>query len=106
TAVFADELANLYKSAETEGELALYAQGPPQVYADLVAQFQNRYPKVRVKVIPGRYDVIEKIDDQLKRGSLDADIVTAQTVQHLVRWQKARLLLTYAPSEATAIPAK
>ena len=105
--VRADILEELYASAASEGELNLYAQGPPQVYSDLVQQFQGRYPKVHVRVTPGRYDVIEKIDAQLREdGRLDADLVTAQTVQHLVRWQRLGALLNYAPIEAPVIPAK
>src|SRR5712691_6544090 len=96
----------LYARAASEGELSLYAQGPPQVYSDLVQQFQARYPKVRVRVTPGRYDVIQKIDAQLKEGRLDADLVTAQTVQHFLRWQRIGSLLNYAPAEPSAIPAK
>ena len=102
----ADELDELYAKAAAEGELSLYAQGPPQVYADLVRQFEARYPKLRVRVTPGRYDVIEKLDAQLKAGPPDADIVTAQTVQHLVRWRRNGLLLSYAPAAAAEIPAK
>ena len=106
SAVQADILEGLYRAAAAEGELSLYAQGPPQVYSDLVEQFQSSYPRVRVRVTPGRYDVVDKIDAQLKTGRLDADIVTVQTVQHLVRWQKAGELLTYAPPEAAAVPAR
>ena len=32
-----DVLEDLYARAASEGELSLHAQGPPQVYSDLVA---------------------------------------------------------------------
>ncbi len=102
----AEDPDELYNKAAIEGELSLYAQGPPQVYADLVRQFEARYPKVKVRVTPGRYDVIAKVDDQLKAGRVDADIVTAQTVQHLVRWKRNGRLMAYAPAEASGISAK
>ncbi len=104
--VQAEDPDELHDKAAMEGELSLYAQGPPQVYADLVRQFEARYPKVKVRVTPGRYDVIAKVDDQLEAGRVDADIVTAQTVQHLVRWKRNGRLMAYAPAEASGIPAK
>ena len=92
----ADEL---YDRAAVEGEVSYYAQGPRQVYADLVAQFEARYPKIKVRVTSGRYDVIEKINQQLASGGLpDADIVTAQTVQDLVKWSRAGALMSFAPN--------
>jgi len=99
-------IEELEQKAALEGELSLYAQGPPQVYTDLVRQFEARYPKIKVRITPGRYDVIAKVDEQLKAGKLDADIVTAQTVQHLVRWQRNRQLMTYTPASASDIPSR
>ncbi|MCE7029406.1 ABC transporter substrate-binding protein [Jiella avicenniae] len=95
----------LYDEAAQEGELVYYAQGPSQVYEDLVAQFEAKYPKVKVRIVPGRYDVIEKINDQLEAGGdLDADIVTAQTMQDLVEWQEAGQLMNVQPDGIETVP--
>jgi ABC-type Fe3+ transport system substrate-binding protein len=97
--------SDLYDLAAQEGELVYYAQGPRQVYEDLVAQFEARYPKVRVRIVSGRYDVIDKIDQQLKSGGMpDADVVTAQTVQHLVKWSRAGALMQFQPTGIETIP--
>ncbi len=96
---------DLYERAAEEGELVYYAQGPRQVYEDLVAQFEAAYPKVTVRIVPGRYDVIERINEQLKAGGdLDADIVTAQTMQDLVEWQEAGQLLSFQPDGIETVP--
>ncbi len=96
---------SLYELAVKEGELSYYAQGPQQVYADLVSQFEARYPNVKVRITPGRYDVIEKIKAQLANGgALDADVVTAQTMQDLVDWSRADALADFVPAESEVIP--
>jgi ABC-type Fe3+ transport system substrate-binding protein len=96
---------DLYELAAREGEVSYYAQGPRQVYADLVAQFEARYPKVKVRVTPGRYDVIEKINGQMaKPEGLDADVVTAQTVQDLVKWSRAGALMRVDFQDVETIP--
>lgn len=104
--VNAQSNSDLYDLAAREGELVYYAQGPRQVYADLVAQFEATYPKVKVRIVPGRYDVIAKIDNQLKSGgALDADVVTAQTIQDLVRWDRSGVLMPFEPTGVETVPA-
>jgi ABC-type Fe3+ transport system substrate-binding protein len=97
---------DLVRAAEAEGALSYYAQGPRQVYEDLVARFEARYPRIKVHVTPGRYDVIEKIDRQIAAGTIDVDVVTAQTVQDLIRWSEKSLLLSFTPEASAVIPAE
>jgi ABC-type Fe3+ transport system substrate-binding protein len=98
----ADELDDL---AAAEGEVSYYAQGPRQVYSDLVERFEAKYPKIKVRITPGRYDVIDKINQQLGRGDApDADIVTAQTVQDIVKWSNSGALMNFRPAGVETIP--
>src|SRR5262249_20100525 len=81
-------------------------QGPPKVYADFVRQFEAAYPKVKVRITPGRYDLMPKIDAQLAAGKLDADLAILQTTQDYVRWKRQGRLLSFSPPGFDLIPAK
>jgi ABC-type Fe3+ transport system substrate-binding protein len=105
TAADLPDLDALYARAAQQGEVSLYAQGPPQVYGDFVRQFEAKYPRVHVRVTPGRYDIIAKIDEQLAAGRLDADLATVQTAQDYVRWKKGGALAGFAPEGFAGIPA-
>lgn len=100
------DLDALYEHAAIEGEVSAYLQGPPQVYADLVQQFEAKYPKIKVRITPGRYDLMPKIDAQLASGSLDADLAILQTTQDYVRWKRQGALASFAPPDLDLIPAK
>src|SRR4029079_4870381 len=73
------DLDALYERAAAEGEVSAYLQGPPQVYAGFVTAFEAKYPKVKVRITPGRYDLMPKIDAQIEAGALDADLAILQT---------------------------
>jgi ABC-type Fe3+ transport system substrate-binding protein len=100
------DLDALYGRAAAEAEVSAYLQGPPQVYADLVHQFEARYPKIKVRITPGRYDLMPKIDAQLAAGKLDADLAILQTTQDFVRWKRQGALARFAPPDFDRIPAK
>jgi ABC-type Fe3+ transport system substrate-binding protein len=91
------DLEALYRNAAKEGEVSAYLQGPPQVYAGLVREFEAKYPKVKVRVTPGRYDLMPKIDQQIAAGKLDADLAILQTTQDFVRWKRGGALQSFAP---------
>src|SRR5207302_4402026 len=73
------DLDALYAQAAMEGEVSAYLQGPPQVYAGFVREFEAKYPKVKVRITPGRYDLMPKIDAQIAAGRMDADLAILQT---------------------------
>jgi ABC-type glycerol-3-phosphate transport system substrate-binding protein len=79
------DLDALYAQAAVEGEVSAYLQGPPQVYAGFVREFEAKYLKVKVRITPGRYDLMPKIDAQIAAGRMDADLVILQTTQDYVR---------------------
>ena len=77
-----DHLDALYERAASEGEVSAYLQGPPQVYASFVHAFEVKYPKVKVRITSGRYDLMPKIDTQIATGKqMDADLAILQTTQ-------------------------
>ena len=89
-----------------EGEVAAYLQGPPQVYASFVREFEAKYPKVKVRITSGRYDLMPKIDAQIAAGNLEADLAILQTTQDYVRWKRQGVLQPFAPPGFDLIPAK
>ena len=91
------DLDALYARPAEEREVSIYLQGPPQVYAEFVRQFEAKYPKVKVRITPGRYDLLPKIDEQLAAGKLDADLAILQTTQDYVRWKRQGALISFAP---------
>jgi ABC-type Fe3+ transport system substrate-binding protein len=91
------DLDVLYQRAAAEGEVSAYLQGPPQVYADFVREFEAQYPRVKVRITPGRYDLMPKIDAQIAAGTLDADFAILQTTQDYVRWKRQGALQPFAP---------
>src|SRR5258707_7209595 len=98
------DLDALYAQAAVEGEVSAYLQGPPQVYAGFVRAFETRYPKVKVRVTPGRYDLMPRIDAQIAAGSMDADLAILQTTQDYVRWKRQGGLQAFAPPGFDLIP--
>ena len=99
------DLAALYQAATLEGEVSLYGQGPPRVYADWVSEFEARYPKLHVRVTGGRYELAGKIDAQLAAGKLEADLAAVQTASDYVRWRGDGVLMPFSPPGFDRIPA-
>src|SRR5436305_6071832 len=100
------DLDALYERAAAEGEVSAYLQGPPQVYAGFVTAFEAKYPKVKVRITSGRYDLMPKIDAQIAAGAMDADLAILQTTQDYVRWKRERALQSFAPPDFDLIPAR
>ena len=102
-----DHLDALYERAASEGEVSAYLQGPPQVYASFVHAFEVKYPKVKVRITSGRYDLMPKIDTQIATGKqMDADLAILQTTQDHVRWKRQGALPRFASPDFDLIPTK
>src|SRR3954468_19006936 len=99
------DLDALYERAAAEGEVSAYLQGPPQVYTGFVNAFEAKYPKIKVRITSGRYDLMPKIDAQLAAGTMDADLAILQTTQDYVRWKRQGVLQSFAPPDFGLIPA-
>ena len=100
------DLDALYERAAAEGEVSAYLQGPPQVYAGFVNAFEAKYPKIKVRITSGRYDLMPKIDAQIAAGAMDADLAILQTTQDYVRWKRQGALQSFAPADFDLIPAR
>ena len=100
------DLDALYERAAAEGEVSAYLHGPPQVYAAFVNAFEAKYPKVKVRITSGRYDLMPKIDTQIAAGKMEADLAILQTTQDYVRWKRQGALQTFAPPDFHLIPTK
>lgn len=94
------ELERLYKNALAEGgKLVIYAGGDaPNQQAGVKDAFEKRFPgmTVDIKVDLSKYHDV-RIDNQLLRGSLQADIAHLQTLQDFSRWKEEGHLLKYQP---------
>jgi len=99
------DLDALYERAAAEGEVSAYLQGPPQVYAEFVNAFEAKYPKLKVRITSGRYDLMPKIDAQIAAGAMEADLAILQTTQDYVRWKRQGALQSFAPADFDLIPA-
>ncbi|HEV2572645.1 MAG TPA: extracellular solute-binding protein [Beijerinckiaceae bacterium] len=92
----ADMTSDLYEKAKSEGALTLYTGGPVAPYQGIVAEFEQKFPGIKVSVTGGFSNVLnEKIEQQLKAGKLEADMALFQTAQDFVAWKKRNLLLNY-----------
>src|ERR1043166_5544199 len=100
------DLDALYERAAAEGEVSAYLQGPPQVYASFLTAFETKYPKIKVRITSGRYDLMPKIDAQIAAGKMEADLAILQTTQDYVRWKRHGALQSFAPPDFGLIPAK
>ncbi|MDH7794576.1 MULTISPECIES: extracellular solute-binding protein [unclassified Beijerinckia] len=92
----ADMTSDLYEKAKAEGALTLYTGGPVAPYQGIVAEFEQKFPGIKVSVTGGFSNVLnDKIEQQLKAGKLEADMALFQTAQDFVAWKKRNLLLNF-----------
>src|ERR1700722_131641 len=85
----AQSMDALYEKAKLEKELVIYGGGPTTLYEVPAKAFEAKYPGIKVTVHAGfsnEHD--EKINQQLKTKTLDADLAILQTVGDYIRWKK------------------
>jgi ABC-type Fe3+ transport system substrate-binding protein len=100
----AQSLDALYDKAKTEGALLLYTGGPTAPWDAAAKEFSARYPGVKVSVIGGFSNVLDKkIDAQLAAGKLEVDLAMFQTLQDFVRWKQQGALLEFKPQGSDKI---
>lgn len=89
-------LDDLFAAAKTEGSLTMYTGGASINSAPVVKAFNAAFPGIDVTVI-GAYSNVNdvKIDRQLRTHDVTADIVSFQTIQDFVRWNRAGELLPF-----------
>jgi ABC-type Fe3+ transport system substrate-binding protein len=88
----------LYQAAKQEGVLNFYGGGPATPYERRAAEFEKRFPGIKVSVTGGFSNILApQIDEQIHQGKLAVDLTIFQTLQDYVRWKKAGLLLPFKP---------
>ena len=100
----AQSMQELYEKAKAEKELIIYGGGPTSLYDVPARAFEAQYPGIKVTVHSGFSNVHdEKINQQLKSKTLDADLAILQTVQDFIRWKKEGVLARFKPPAWDAI---
>jgi ABC-type Fe3+ transport system substrate-binding protein len=94
----------LYEQAKLEKTLTLYAAGPSEPYLRWVEEFQKRYPGVTVAFTGGlSVGLNKKIEEQLAKKKMEADLAIFQTIQDFGRWKKANALASFKPEGSDKI---
>lgn len=99
-AVETRSLDELHRAAMAEGgRLVVYAGGDiPNAYAGLEAMFRARFPGMQIRIVADLSKYHDaRIDNQLARGRLEADIAILQTLHDFDRWKAEGKLLPYKP---------
>ena len=95
----AQSMQELYEKAKQEKELIIYGGGPTSLYEAPARAFEQKYPGIKVTIHAGFSNVHdEKINQQLKGKTLDADLAILQTVQDYIRWKKEGVLAQFKPA--------
>ena len=88
----------LYQAAKQEGALTLYGGGPAAPYERRAAEFEKRFPGIKVSVTADFSNILApKIDEQIRQSKLAVDLTIFQTLQDYVRWKKTGVLLPFKP---------
>ncbi len=88
----------LSSKATTEGALAFYVGGPTAPWEARAKIFEQRYPGIKVSVVGGFSNVLDKgVDQQFRDNKLEVDATIFQTLQDFVRWKDEGHLLNYKP---------
>ncbi len=97
-AVGQDTFDQLYQAAKQEGTLTLYGGGAAAAYERRAAEFEKRFPGIKVNVTADFSNILApKIDEQIHQGKLAVDLAIFQTLQDYVRWKKTGVLLPFKP---------
>jgi ABC-type Fe3+ transport system substrate-binding protein len=90
----AAQSGDLYAAAKAEGALTIYTGGG--TLSSVVKAFNDRFSGITVNVVSAYSNVNDvKIDQQIQAHNVSADIISFQTVQDFVRWNRAGELLAY-----------
>jgi len=101
---FAETIDELYAKAKQEKSLVIYAGGPVTNYEPLARDFEKKFPGITVSITGGFSNVLnQQIEQQLKDGKLQVDLVKFQTAQDFVRWKREGKMLAFKPEDFDAI---
>lgn len=94
----AEAMDELYEKAKVEASVVFYSGGPVTPYETFAADFERRFPGVKVSITGGFSNVLnDRIDAQLRDHKLEVDMAFFQTVQDFVAWKRRGVLLNFKP---------
>ena len=102
-------LDEIHKAALTEGgKLIVYSGGDvPNAQAGLEKAFMERFPGMSIRIFTDLSKYPDaRIDLQLQRGRLEADVAVLQTLHDFDRWKEEGQLLAYKPLDWNALLAE
>lgn len=102
-AAFAQSEKELYEAAKKEGPINWYTGFVQnQLVRPVVANFEAKYPGLRINVTGGRdSDIMVKILSEAKAGNLQADLVEGPSVVNPLK--EAGLIQNYIPENAAKV---
>lgn len=91
---------------KASGELNLYTSQPEADAQKLIAEFNKKYPDVKVKVFrSGTEEVVSKVMAEKKMGKVQADVLLVADAATFEQLKKAAILDNYESPEMKNIPA-
>ncbi len=99
-------LDELHKAALAEGgKVIVYSGGDiPNAYAGIEKAFAERFPGMSARVFTDLSKYHDaRIDLQLQKGRLEADVAILQTLHDFDRWKEEGQLLAYKPLDWDAV---
>lgn len=94
-------------SAAAKGELNLYTSQPEADAQKLIAEFNKKYPDVKVKVFrSGTEEVVSKVMAEKKMGKVQADVLLVADAATFETLKKEAILDNYESPEMKNIPSE
>lgn len=91
--------------AKAQGELNLYTSQPEADAQKLIAEFNKKYPDVKVKVFrSGTEEVISKVMAEKKMGKVQADVLLVADAATFEQLKSQSILANYESPEMKNIP--
>ena len=101
----ADNWADIEKQASVEGAATLYHTFSPTAMPEIIAQFNNVYPKIKVSELrlPSQ-QFYQRFAAEYQAGKLDADVCVNAMDDAIRKWDTDGWIAKWAPPEASGIP--
>jgi ABC-type Fe3+ transport system substrate-binding protein len=94
----AETIDQIYGAAKAEKGLVLWGAGPTAGYETAARAFEQKYPGVTVTLMGGFSNVLNaEVEEQFSARKIETDVLTFQTVQDFVGWNKRGLLMHFKP---------
>src|SRR6202162_2727295 len=93
-----ETIDQIYEAAKAEKSVVLWGAGPTAGYETAARAFEQQFPGVTVTLMGGFSNVLNaKVEEQLRAGKVETDVLVFQTVQDFVNWNRRGLLMHFKP---------